>query len=198
MNTPQLKPARQPSKKAQAARRKKRYIWWGAGTAALMIAAVLFVVTAPSDDGDTAASGQASIGEPAPAIEMTDFDGVALTLDEYLGTPVVLNFWASWCPFCIAEMPDFERVSQAFGDDVAFLGVNLRDDSAQAVSLADETGVTYRLASDPSGVIYGAFGGTSMPTTVFIDADGIVRDVIAGQMSEDALTSSVQALGVGA
>ena len=190
------KPVRRPSKKAEAARRRKSYIRWGGVTAVILIAVVLFLVTAPSDDGTTVATGQASIGEVAPAIEMVDFDGVTLTLDEYRGTPVVLNFWASWCPFCVAEMPDFERVSQAFGDDVAFLGVNLRDDSAQAVSLAGETGVTYRLAADPSGVVYGAFGGTSMPTTVFIDADGIVREVVAGQMSADALTSNIQQLGV--
>ncbi len=196
MSTPQRKPARRPSKKAEAARRKKSYIRWGGVTAALVIAVILFLVTAPGDDGSTQATGQASIGEVAPAVEMVDFDGVTLTLEEYRGTPVVLNFWASWCPFCVAEMPDFERVSQAFGDDVAFLGVNLRDDSAQAVSLAGQTGVTYRLAADPSGVVYGAFGGTSMPTTVFIDADGVVREVVAGQMSADALTSNIQALGV--
>jgi cytochrome c biogenesis protein CcmG/thiol:disulfide interchange protein DsbE len=189
---------RRSSKKAETARRRRRLITWGAGALVLIVAVGLLVLLAPSDDGTTSASGQASVGEPAPAIEMTDFDGVPLTLDEYRGTPVVLNFWASWCPFCVAEMPDFERVSQAFGDEVAFIGVNLRDDSAQAVSLASETGVTYRLASDPSGVVYGAFGGTSMPTTVFIDADGIVRDVVAGQMSADALASNIQALGVGA
>ncbi|MBG7605450.1 MAG: TlpA family protein disulfide reductase [Actinobacteria bacterium] len=192
------KPVRRPSKKAEAARRRKSYIRWGGATAVIVIAVVLFLVTAPSDDGTTVATGQASIGEVAPAIEMVDFDGVTLTLDEYRGTPVVLNFWASWCPFCVAEMPDFEQVSQAFGEDVAFLGVNLRDDSAQAVSLAGETGVTYRLAADPNGVVYGAFGGTSMPTTVFIDADGVVRDVVAGQMSADALASNIEQLGVSA
>jgi thiol-disulfide isomerase/thioredoxin len=122
------KPVRRPSKKAEAARRRKSYLRWGGVTAVILIAVVLFLVTAPSDDGTTVAVGQASIGEVAPAIEMVDFDGVTLTLDEYRGTPVVLNFWASWCPFCVAEMPDFERVRQAFGDDVAFLGVNLRDD----------------------------------------------------------------------
>ncbi|RLE23873.1 MAG: hypothetical protein DRJ50_05495 [Actinobacteria bacterium] len=198
MSSPQRKPTRRPSKKAEEARRRKRLITWGAGAVAIFVAIGLLVLVAPSDDGNTQATGQAAIGEVAPAIEMVDFDGATLTLEEYRGTPVVLNFWASWCPFCVAEMPDFERVSQAFGDDVAFIGVNLRDDSAQAVSLAGETGVTYRLAADPNGIVYAAFGGTSMPTTVFIDADGVVRDVVAGQMSADALASNIQNLGVGA
>lgn len=198
MSSPQRKPTRRPSKKVEEARRRKRLIAWGAGVVVLIVAIGLLVLVAPSDDGSTQATGRAAIGEVAPAIEMVDFDGVTLTLEEYRGTPVVLNFWASWCPFCVAEMPDFERVSQDFGDDVVFIGVNLRDDSAQAVSLAGETGVTYRLAADPNGIVYGAFGGTSMPTTVFIDADGIVRDVVAGQMSADALTSNIQNLGVDA
>jgi len=195
MSSSQRDPSRRTSSTTRANRRRKRLITWGAGAVALVVVVGLLLSLAPTDDGGTSATGRASIGEPAPAIEMTDFDGVALTLDEYRGTPVVLNFWASWCPFCIAEMPDFEQVSQDFGDDVVFIGVNLRDDSAQALSLAGETGVTYRLAADPSGVVYAAFGGTSMPTTVFIDADGIVRDVVAGQMSADALTSNIQALG---
>jgi peroxiredoxin len=88
-------------------------------------------------------------------------------------------------------MPDFERVHQATTGRVAFLGVNLQDDPSAATALADETGITYRLASDPQGVVYAAFGGIGMPTTVFIDAQGRVQEVIAGQMSQDQLRSKI-------
>ncbi len=135
--------------------------------------------------------GRASAGETAPDVEMVDFDGELVTLSDYAGTPVVLNFWASWCPFCIAEMPDFERVSQATTGRVAFIGVNLQDDAGLAKSLAGETGVTYRLTRDPQGVVYAAFGGIGMPTTVFVDASGIVREVVTGQMSETQLRSKI-------
>ena len=172
------------ARQAAALRRRRARIRWGAGAAAVVVALVVVLITLPSGgDDDVRANGRATLGSPAPDIEMVDFEGAAFALQDYQGTPVVLNFWATWCPFCVAEMPDFERVHQRVGADVAFLGVNLQDDPGQANRLVGETGVTYRLAADPTGVVYGAFGGTSMPTTVFIDADGTVREVVAGQMS---------------
>lgn len=166
---------------------------WVVGGVGVVVAVVSILVTVPSggDDGATA-TGRASIGAAAPEVEMVDFDGASVSLADYRGTPVVVNFWASWCPFCIAEMPDFERVHQRVGDRVAFLGVDLQDDRSQAVRLAEETGVSYRLAADPDGVVYAAFGGSAMPTTVFIDADGIVREVVGGQMSASQLEASIQ------
>ena len=77
--------------------------------------------------------------------------------------------------------------SSAHADQVAFIGVNLQDDAGAADSLAVETGVTYQLARDPQGVVYSAFGGIGMPTTVFIDAEGVVRDVVTGQLSREDL-----------
>ena len=88
-----------------------------------------------------------------------------------------MSFWASWCPFCDAEMPDFEKINRSVGDEVAFLGID-QCESCQgggedaARDLAEETGVTYRRAEDPDDAVFVAFGGSSMPTTVFIDAHG--------------------------
>ncbi len=169
---------RRDARVAEARRRtrNRRLVWAGigAGVVALVFA---FVAFAPEPEGAAVAGERASTGEPAPAVAMVDFDGVDMTLAEYAGTPVVLNFWATWCPFCIAEMPDFQTVSQDTLGDVAFLGVNIQDDPAAAEAMATETGVTYRLTRDPQGVVYAAFGGIGMPTTVFVDADGMIRDV---------------------
>lgn len=150
-----------------------------------------------SSSGDVSVDGFAALGAPAPDVEMTDFEGQTFTLDSYEGTPLVLNFWASWCPNCIAEMPDFERVSQAVGNRVEFLGVNQRDRHGAAVDLAGKTKVTYRLARDPQGRVFDAFGGAGMPTTVFIDADGNVVDVVTGQLSAELLAQRIeQSFGV--
>ena len=130
-------------------------------------------------------------GELIKRFEMVGFNGETVALADFTGTAVVLNFWASWCPFCVAEMPDFEDVSNAHADQVAFIGVNLQDDAGAADSLAIETGVTYQLARDPQGVVYSAFGGIGMPTTVFIDAEGIVRDVVTGQLSRADLEAKI-------
>ncbi len=170
--------------------RNRRLIWAGAVTAVVGLMVIL-ILARPTPQDAALVIGRASAGETAPDVEMVDFDGELVTLSDYAGTPVVLNFWASWCPFCIAEMPDFERVSQATTGRVAFIGVNLQDDAGLAKSLAGETGVTYRLTRDPQGVVYAAFGGIGMPTTVFVDASGIVREVVTGQMSETQLRSKI-------
>lgn len=148
-------------------------------------------------------TGTASIGEPVPEVRLTDFEGEEFSLNDYEGRPVVLNFWASWCPFCAAEMPDFETVHRSVADDVAFIGID-QCESCQggsleaAKDLARETGVSYRLAEDPNGSVFVAFGGSSMPTTVFIDADGRVVERIGGMLSESQLRELIGRLfGVG-
>ncbi len=126
------------------------------------------------------------------AITLTDFDGKRFSLAEYRGKPLVVNFWASWCPSCAAEMPDFERVHQAVAGEVAFLGINQTDSRDAAKDLARDTGVTYRLAADPRGEAFQAFGAPGMPTTVFIDASGDVAEVVVGQLTRDALMDRIR------
>lgn len=172
-------------------RTRNRRLIWAAAAIAVVGLIVVLIPARPTPEDAAVVLGQASEGEAAPDVAMVDFDGELVTLSAYAGTPVVLNFWASWCPFCIAEMPDFERVSQATADQVAFIGVNLQDDAGLAKSLAGETGVTYLLTRDPQGVVFAAFGGIGMPTTVFVDASGIVREVVTGQMSESQLRSKI-------
>ncbi len=155
----------------------------------LLVAGFVAVVGFVLFDGSSsrpAVEGRAERGAPEPNVELTDFSGERFALADY-DTPVVLNFWASWCPNCVAEMPDFERVHKSLGGRVEFLGVNQRDARGLAEDLAHETGVTYRLAEDPSGSVFDAFGGIGMPTTAFIDADGTVVEVVTGQLTEEQL-----------
>jgi cytochrome c biogenesis protein CcmG/thiol:disulfide interchange protein DsbE len=175
---------------AQRKARNRRFAWTGGGVLGLVLLVGLLLAL-PTPEGAAIVEGEASTGASAPVVEMVGFDGETVALADHAGTPVVLNFWASWCPFCIAEMPDFEDVSNAHADEVTFIGVNLQDDAGAADSLAVETGVTYQLARDPQGVVYSAFGGIGMPTTVFIDADGVVAEVVTGQLSRDALEAKV-------
>jgi len=185
--------AERQERRIAAAKRRGRnrlFLWVGVTVAVIGLATLFFTTVEPPKQA-AVAQGRASIGEPAPAITMADFDGEDVTLAQFAGTPIVLNFWSSWCPFCIAEMPDFETVSRAAGDRVEFIGVNLQDDQGLANQLRKETGITYRVTRDPRGVVYDAFGGIGMPTTVFIDADGRVREVVTGQMSEAQLRGKI-------
>ena len=160
---------------------------WLVGAAILIIVIAALAAFGPERTSDVSVEGRAVPGGTSPAVSLVDFEGKPFSLSEYRGTPVVLNFWASWCPNCVAEMPDFEKVHQDLNGEVAFIGVDQRDDRGAAEDLAHETGVTYRLAEDPDGRVFDACGGVGMPTTAFIDADGHVVDVVTGQLNEELL-----------
>ena len=170
--------------------RRRRLILSSASVVIVAAIASLFAFSSPEASEDPG-GGSVSVENPAPDIELVDFEGNTLRLSDFAGTPVVLNFWASWCPPCVAEMPDFEAVHQDVGDRVTFIGVNFQDDPDLAAALAVETGVSYLLVRDPQGVIFGEFDGLGMPTTVFIDAAGSVREVITGQMSQGQLRAKI-------
>src|SRR5918992_6276090 len=103
------------------ARRNKALLLGAAiGTAALV--GVFALLAGPGDDATVA--GETALGDPALEVRLTDFEGKEFSLQDYEGRPVVVNFWSSWCPFCAAEMPDFEKVHRSIGDEVAFLGID--------------------------------------------------------------------------
>lgn len=121
------------------------------------------------------------------------FDGNQGNLADFAGRPLVVNFWASWCPACVAEMPDFETVHARLGDEVAFLGLAMQEtDEAAARDLIDQTGVTYALGRDPDGAIFTSFGGVAMPTTVFIDEQGTVVETHPGALFADDLEAMIR------
>jgi thiol-disulfide isomerase/thioredoxin len=191
-NNSQKAASKQQGRIAAAKQQKrKRVLLWGSIGAAAVLAVFAFFTFVPAPEQSATAQGQASVGAPAPDVEMESFSGEQVTLSQFEGTPVVLNFWATWCPFCVAEMPDFETVNQAADGQVQFIGVNLQDDSGAANDLVGETGVTYLLTRDPQGVVYSAFGGVAMPTTVFIGADGIVDEIVTGALTEGQLSNKI-------
>jgi thiol-disulfide isomerase/thioredoxin len=191
-NKSQKEASKQQGRKAVAdrAKRKRILLWGGIGLVAVLAIAGFFAFV-PAPEQSATAQGQAEVGAPAPDVQMESFSGEEVTLSQFEGTPVVLNFWATWCPFCVAEMPDFETVNQAADGQVQFIGVNLQDDSGAAEDLVHETGVSYLLTRDPQGIVYKAFGGIAMPTTVFIGADGIVDEIVTGALTEGQLSNKI-------
>lgn len=171
---------------APGGRAKARRRGWRTGAVVLAaVALVAAVVVSTRDEGTIASDGAASPAEGKPEVGFERFDGSRASLADYRGRPVVVNFWASWCPPCVSEMPTFEQVHQRYRDRVAFLGLNLQDDPADAARLAERTGVTYDLARDPRGDGFRAFGGVGMPTTVFVSADGEVLATRTGDLSRE-------------
>lgn len=148
--------------------------------------------TATGDGGATAASADRP---DAPDLEFARRDGGTIALATFEGQPLVLNFWASWCPPCVAEMGSLlEPAHQRYGHEVAFLGVNLQDEPAAAQRIIDQTGITYELAVDENGAAFAAFSGVGMPTTVFIDAQGRIADRHTGILTADQLEAQIARL----
>jgi cytochrome c biogenesis protein CcmG/thiol:disulfide interchange protein DsbE len=137
---------------------------------------------------------------PLPARTLEGFaDGEPVALDDYRGRPLVINFWASWCGPCVEEMPAFQQVAQETAGEVAFLGVDVADAPRAAEPFVAEVGVTYDLALDRDRELVSELGVFAMPTTLFVDADGIVVHRVPAPLDADALRAALREhLAVGA
>ncbi len=180
-------------------------------TAAVVAGVILIAAVGVSIGGATLLGffGDPAVQRPDTAAASDDlavmdttfehFDGRIVRLSDWAGTPMVVNFWASWCPPCVAEMSAaFEPVHQQLGDQVAFVGLNLQDDPDDAFGIVRQTGVTYDLGRDPVGELFRDFGGIGMPTTVFVDESGIVIDTHTGALSQAQLEQLIaDSFGIG-
>ena len=134
----------------------------------------------------------------APDFTFYDLEGNAHKLSDFRGKPVILNFWASWCGPCKAEMPDFEEAYKAYGEDVQFLIVNLTDGSSETVETASsyiaEQGYTFPVYYDSAMEGAMAYSIYAIPVSYFIDAEGSLRATHEGMMTAEALEENIAAL----
>lgn len=148
-----------------------------------------------ADDQDPPALAADDVtGRQVPDDRFGRLEGGVGSFADYRGKPLVVNFFASWCAECVAEMPAFESVHQELGDQVAFLGVNLQDQLSDATELVESTGVTYDIARDPSGALAAALSVVGMPSTYFVSADGEVVGSEVGALTAGELRQRLQEL----
>lgn len=127
-------------------------------------------------EGTDADSEQEEQKTPAPDFTVTDKEGKEVKLSDFIGKPVVLNFWASWCGPCKSEMPDFEEAYGKYQESIHFLMVNLTDGSQETVESASsyisEAGYTFPVYYDTKSQAAMTYQVYSVPTSYFIDAEG--------------------------
>ena len=157
---------------------------------------------AKSPDGGAEAE-EAEAGQLPPAIDftLTDQYGNSHTLSDYKGKTVFLNFWATWCPPCRAEMPDIQKIYDSYkenGDDslvvlgVASPGQGQEGSLEEVAGFLEENGYTYPVLMDTTGEQFAAYGVYALPTTFMIDRDGNVFGYVSGQLTEEIMLDIIR------
>jgi len=134
------------------------------------------------------------IGYPAPDFVLTTLDGEEFRLSAQRGTPVVLNFWATWCPPCRAELPELRSVSERYAGQLAVVGVNQAESAATVAKSSPELGLTFPIPLDLQGDVSQVYGVRSLPTTFFIDRNGVIRQIQNGPLTEATLAQLLRTI----
>lgn len=134
----------------------------------------------------------------APDFTVYDLDGNPVKLSDFRGKPVILNFWASWCGPCKAEMPDFEEAYLEYGDEIHFVIVNLTDGRSETVETASgyiaQQGYTFPVYYDTDMDAAYAYQISSIPMTIFLDANGVIVNGQIGMLDAETLQQNIDTL----
>ena len=132
----------------------------------------------------------------APDFTTLDAEGNNVLFSDYIGKPIVLNFWASWCPPCKEEMPDFNKVYEEMGSEITFVMVDLvdgmRETKEKGEKYVAEQGFTFPVYYDIKGEAGRVYGVSSIPTTIFIDKEGYIITGVRGMIDEGVLREAIQ------
>ncbi|MEM7031832.1 MAG: redoxin family protein [Chloroflexota bacterium] len=134
-------------------------------------------------------------GHPAPEISLVSTTGQTLNLSDFQGKPVIVNFWATWCAPCRVETPELQDLHRERGDDVIIFSVNATaQDSGDIDGFIEEFGMTFPVVLDPDATAFKTYNVLGLPTTVFIDADGVIQEVFTGPVNRAYMESKLPEL----
>ncbi len=138
-----------------------------------------------------------AVATQASDFTMQDAEGNNVLLSSFEGTPVVLNFWTSWCSYCKAEMPDFEEAYKQYGDQVQFVMLNVvksEKNSEDGRNFIRNAGYTFPVFYDTEGNATTLYAIRGFPATIFIDKDGRIVEKSLGKITPEKLDQNIQKL----
>jgi thiol-disulfide isomerase/thioredoxin len=174
-------------------------IWAGVLLGAAVI--VVLAVTGKLSPGSGSASSggmtplMASVDQLAPVFETKYMTGETFNLADQQGKVVVLDFWATWCGPCVREMPMLQEYQDKY-PNILMLGMDEKEDAAKVKDFISKSGLKYPILLDPDGKVSELYQIMMLPTTYFIDEQGMVRFRHLGALEEDQLQFYLGALGV--
>lgn len=133
-------------------------------------------------------------GYLAPGFTLNSTLDEEFSLADFRGQPVVLNFWATWCPPCRAEMPEFQSASIKYNGQVTILGIDQGEPPSIVSDFGNGLSISYPLLVDQENVASRDYNVTALPTTVFIDRNGVVREMFTGIVSRAVLEDRIERL----
>jgi thiol-disulfide isomerase/thioredoxin len=175
-----LRPLPQPGKALRRRLRSRRRL--GRRAATLLGLAAALWAAAPCRAGElrTLEPG------PAPALELPDLAGVTYRLADWHGQVVLVNFWATWCPPCLEEMPSLQRLAERLrGQPFAVVAVNVAEAERRVAHRTKQMGLDLPVLLDADGAAFKAWGGKGLPTSVLVDRSGAVRYLGLGPLEWD-------------
>jgi len=164
-----------------------------AGVSLLLVGLLMWLALRPSTPTTSTAAppnNGVEVGLPAPAFNLESLDGEQVALSDHLGEVVVVNFWATWCPPCRAEMPGIEQVYQAHKDEgMVVLAINGQEEAVLVKNFIDENGFTFPVLLDSNAEALRAYNARSFPMTIVVDRDGVVQYKQVGPITPAQLES---------
>ncbi|MDR2686265.1 MAG: TlpA family protein disulfide reductase [Oscillospiraceae bacterium] len=134
--------------------------------------------------------------ETAPDFTVTDAEGNSFRLSDWRGAPVVLNFWASWCPPCRKEMPEFDKAHGELGNEIMFLMVDSGETVEAGARFAQAQGYGFPVYFDTENEATVAYGISGIPATYFIDREGYIVSNVVGELSEETLRRGIDGIRI--
>ena len=184
--------------------RDARVLRAAAVAAVVLVLGGLFLqreVLAPEggDAGAVLDGGRPVEGELAPDFTLASPQGEPVSLSDFRGKTVVLNFWATWCPPCRAEMPELQHVWEERGEgrDLIVLAVDVEEGAEAVAEFVENFGLTFPVVIDADGSVADHYRLPGLPSTFFIDAQGVLRSQVLGPVFGDLLEAGIAAADAG-